>query len=321
MRSKLLSKNSVRLCSEICLLLCSMNGYSQDSLLSKSQQDSIKREMDSTFDDAGFFRANSYWLASLNYMSNNIYLGRKDSVASPYLTATVGYYHKTGLFVSASASYLIEPGQERIDLSTIDGGYSLFSGNFEGSIILSKYFFSSQSYNVRSEIEGSANLSTSYEFGIVRPTLQGTLNFGSRNDYGLGLGLEHTYHLFNKRLTIIPGMMMNASTENYYNDYYEFRRYSLKRLRILQRVLGEISVSAFVENPGAFKILDYEMIIPLTYSMKKFMLGLTPTFTIPLNPAVVDRTTTTKLGSKTKQIAKEKIDNSFFVLASISYSF
>jgi hypothetical protein len=297
--------------------------FAQDSLARQQfLKDSIEKEMDSIFNDAGFLKPRSFWLANINYLSNNVYLGRKDSVLSPYFTASVGYYHKSGLFVNASASYLTEPGQGRIDLATIDGGYSLIKPKFEGSVTISKYIFSSESYNVRSEIEGSVNIFIGYDLGFIKPTLQGTLNFGDNTDYSAELGLEHTFYAIERKLTITPTIVVNASTQNYYNNYYKIRRYSLARLKKLQRLLGSITLSAYVEDPGQFKILDHEFKLPITYSIKKFTFNFSPSYAIPENAAVVDVTVTSaRLGTRTKQRGKEQISNSFFFITGVSYSF
>jgi hypothetical protein len=297
--------------------------FAQDSLARQQfLKDSIEKEMDSVFNDAGFLKPRSFWLANINYLSNNVYLGRKDSVLSPYFTASVGYYHKSGLFVNASASYLTEPGQGRIDLATIDGGYSLIKPKFEGLITISKYIFSSESYNVRSEIEGSANIFVGYDFDFIKPTLQATFNFGDNTDYAAELGLEHTFYAVERKLTITPTIVVNASTQNYYNNYYRMRRYSLARLKKLQKLLGSITVGAYVEDPSQFKILDYEYSIPVTYSIKKFTFNFSPSYIVPENAAIVDVTVTSaRLGTRTKQRGKEQISNSFFIVTGVSYSF
>ena len=297
--------------------------FAQDSVLrQKFIKDSIEKEMDSVFADGGLFKPKSFWLANINYLSNNVYLGRKDSILSPYLTASLGYYHKSGLFINASASYLTEPGFGRIDLALIDGGYSYIKPKFEGLITLSKYIFSNQSYNVRSEIEGSANVFIAYDFDFIKPTFQGTLNFGDNTDYTAELGLEHTFYALDRKLNITPTVVVNASTQNYYNDYYKFRRYSLARLKRLQKIFGAITISSYVENPGQFKILDYECSLPINYSTKKFTFSFAPSFAVPVNPAIVDVTViSARLGTRSKQRGKETLNNSFFFTTGISYSF
>src|SRR5580698_4161644 len=144
------------ICLPLTLFLIVGQSLAQDSLSREAFiKDSVERSVDSLLSDfRGMKDRESFWLASLNFLNNNVYLGRKDSIASPYFTASLSYYHKSGLFINASASYLTKPGQNRIDLSTIDGGYTYLSKKFEGTITISKYFFSPESYNVRSEIEG-----------------------------------------------------------------------------------------------------------------------------------------------------------------------
>jgi len=319
-----LLKNTIFL---VCLCItCSFhpNRLSAQDSTSKEKflKDSIEKEMDSVFNDASFLKEKSFWLANVNYLSNNVYFGRKDSVPSPYFTASLGYYHKSGLFVNASASYLTEPGQGRIDLATIDGGYSLITTKFEGLITVSKYIYSSESYNVRSKIEGSASILLAYDLGFVKPALEGVVNLGDNTDYGATFGLEHTFYAMDKRLSITPTANANASTQNYYNNYFKFRRYSLDRLRLLKRLLGEITISAYVENPGQFKILDYEFSIPINFTQKRFSFNVLPTFAIPVNPAVTDVTTSSsRLGTRTIVRGKEQLTASLFFTVGVSYSF
>lgn len=46
----------------------------------------------------------SYFKADLNYLNDLVYLGRRDSIAVPYLTATIGYYHKSGFYLTGALS-------------------------------------------------------------------------------------------------------------------------------------------------------------------------------------------------------------------------
>jgi hypothetical protein len=305
-----------------CSLLFNESAAQDSAARQKHLKDSIETEMDYDFNDPTLFQLKSFWLESVNFLSNNVYLGRKDSVPSPYITESIGYYHKSGLFINASASYLTEPGQGRIDLFTIDGGYSLITKKFDGILTVSKYFFSPESYNVRSDIEGTVDIFLAYDLGIVKTTLQAILNFGDNLDYTTELGLEHTFYALDRKLRITPTFNANASTQNYYNNYYKYSRYTLDRRKILKRVLGAVTISAFVEDPGQFKIMDYEWAIPISYSLKKFTFNLSPTFALPVNPAITDVTiTSTRLGTSSKVRGKEQLANSFFLTAGVTYSF
>jgi hypothetical protein len=305
----------------ICLCICILfqrTLFAQDSTARKAFiKDSVEKSMDSLFRDFSPPALKSYFVAGVSFLSNNVYLGRKDSVATPYITPSLSYYHKSGLFVSASASYLLDPGEDRIDLVTIEGGYSLITKNFDGQITVAKFFFNKQSFNVRSEIEGSAEMFLGYNLGFIKPTLALTTSFGDKTDYAAAVGLEHTFYSTDRDLTITPTIVANASTQNYYNDYYKLRRYALSRLN---RILG-YSISAFVENASQFKMLDYEASLPINYSINKLTFNFTPSFAIPVNPAVVSATLTTNSGIVRTKTAREKLKNSFFYTAGISLSF
>ena len=53
----------------------------------------------------------SYGLVGTNYSSDLIFLGRKSSAKTPYLSVATGYYHKSGLFINGGASYLASSGE------------------------------------------------------------------------------------------------------------------------------------------------------------------------------------------------------------------
>src|SRR5438309_6685303 len=100
-------------------LICVSQSFAQDSLEQKEV---------------------SYFKFSGEYLSDNVYNGRKDSTAIPYLTPTVGYYHKSGLFLVASASWLST--EHRLDEMTIQGGYSFSKNKLDGEFSVANYIYS-----------------------------------------------------------------------------------------------------------------------------------------------------------------------------------
>src|SRR5450432_1157187 len=119
----------------------------------------------------------SYFSAGLSYLTNSIYNGRKDSLITPYITPTLGYYDKSGFFIDGALSYLSRSGSGRIDLFTAEIGYDFDAGNFDGEIAASKYFYNSQSTNVKSQISGSVVFTGSYDLTYIKPTINAGINF------------------------------------------------------------------------------------------------------------------------------------------------
>jgi hypothetical protein len=283
--------------------------------------DSLARLPDSTIrlSDLAVQPKKSYWQATLSYMSDNVYLGRKDSAKLPYLVPGIGYYHKSGLFADVSLAYATIPGDVHIDLVALEAGYAITKGNFDGQIAASKYYYSSQSFSVRSEIKGSVVADAGYDLQWIKPTLEATLNFDNATDYSIGLGLQHTFYVAADAIDFTPTFVANAGTQNYYNSYYIHRRYSRTRPNG-KTVKG--TITATVIDPSAFRILDYEASLPVNYTLKKFVFSFTPTLAFPVNPAMVSRTVDPDNGAPTtKMVVFEKLQNSFFWTLGLTYKF
>ena len=99
-------------------------------------------------------QAFSYLMPGLYYVSDAVFMGRRDSIAAPYLMPSLGYYHKSGWYAEGSASYLVASGEGRIDLIMLGGGYQFTKGDFSGNLSATAYLFSEDSYNVKSETSG-----------------------------------------------------------------------------------------------------------------------------------------------------------------------
>lgn len=297
-------------CCALCQLL-------QTSLMAQDSRDSSATARDSATTTTT--PKKSYWQAGLSYLSDNVYLGRKDSVRIPYVMPTIGYYHKSGLYADATLGYAILPGNSHIDMVSLEAGYALTTGNFDGQVAASKFFYSSKSYSVRSEIDANIVVDASYDLHFIKPTFEATFNFGNNTDYVLTWGLQHTFYAAGDHLDITPGFVMNSGTQNYYDSYYRKRKYSKTR-KNGTTVNG--TITATVVDPSAFKTLDYEASIPLNYTLGKFTFNFTPTLAIPVNPAQVTRVTQPTGGGATTKVATlEKLNNSFFWNLGLSFKF
>src|ERR1700693_418603 len=124
-----------------------------------------------------------------NYQSNDVYLGRKDSSVLPYYIPFLSYFDKSGLYFSAHLNYLKNTEASRGDLGILEAGYIFSSGNYDGQVNVSKFFYNSQSTNISSEIQAGFEYQNGFDFGFVKPTLDINLSFGNKIDYTGGFGL------------------------------------------------------------------------------------------------------------------------------------
>lgn len=255
----------------------------------------------------GSMKKKSYGLAGTNYNSDIVFLGRKSSAKTPYLSAFAGYYHKSGLFINGGASYLAASGENRIDLFTVTSGYDFYLKNFGAGIYGTKYFFNDKSYTVKSELSGNVSAYMGYDFDIVDVYIDGSTYFSNTTDFIVGAGVRHTFYAANDKLTITPAIYLNSGTQNYYSDYNNNRRF---RRNMMSNGGGSPSMGTGMTGAGSFNVLDYEWSVPLSYTMKKLNFSFTPFFAIPVNPATI---------TNNQDTYKEDLSNSFFWSVGVSY--
>lgn len=258
----------------------------------------------------------SYFEAGLSYLSNNVYLGRHDSLKIPYLTSSFNYYNKSGFYAGSSLSYLTSAGNSRVDLVEIEAGYAFIKNHYSGIVAAEKDFYNNQSKNVRAETKGSLNGTFFYDLGFIKPSLHGGIIFSSTDDYYASFGLEHSFFFDDDNFEITPTFFINASTQNYYNSYLKKRKYKTKKKN--QTVT---STKAYLPNTSQFKIMDYEFSVPLDYSAGKFIFDFTPTASLPVNPNVVITTVTATSGSSVTKTKAETLSSIVCWTAGITYSF
>jgi len=266
-------ENKPLLCLIVSLLLCTCT-WAQDTLAKLPDSIPVKRK--------------SHLKIEMGYLSDNVYLGRSVSVKIPYITAGLRYIHRSGLFAGVSANYLSTEG--RTDMFQLNGGYMISKGNWDAEISGSKYYYNANSYSVNAETKGEISVYSSYDLGWVSPSLTAGMKFSEATDYTATLGLEHDFSFLEERLQVEPAVNINAATQNYYNAYFEKRKYATTR-KGKQKVVG--AITANTEDAARFKILDYELTVPVEFTQRRFTIGITPVYAIPVNPNQVNITVTT----------------------------
>lgn len=248
----------------------------------------------------------SYGLVSANYNSDIVFLGRKSSSRAPYLSAQAGYYHKSGLFINSTVSYLAASREKRIDLFTASGGYDYYKNNFVAGISATAYFFNNKSYTANSALTGYLGAYAGYDFDIVQVYMDGTAYLSNATDFILGLGVSHSFYLADDHLQIAPFAYIYAGTQNYYGDYGNNQRFG----RHMLDGGSSQSPGTGMMGGGVFNILDYELSIPVSYTLNKFRFFFIPVYAIPVNAATI---------TNNQDTYKEDITNSFFWSLGVNY--
>lgn len=268
--------------------------------------------------------------AGLKYISNNVYLGRIDSANIMYIVPSIGYYHKSGLHVGASLSYQLDAGTSKIDEVSLEGGYDFNIGErFSGGLSVGKYFYDLYSISLTSVNNFGIGSNFSYDLSVLSLSAGASLSFNDRTDITTSAGLNRCFEIGD--LTIDPALRINSGTQNYYNSYLVAGKSHLTGNKGRGKGIGNIksagkgksgtnkattvtsAATYSVIKASQYKILDYEISIPVSYSVHNFKFDIVPTYSIPVNPA--------SILSSAGTIEKEAIANHFVFQLEIAYKF
>ncbi len=305
----------------ILMLTLAFCGFAQQDTIAKKIDSAVTKLNTPASDTAvkkAVSKSKSYFLGSLSYLTNSVYNGRKDSVATPYITPMIGYYNKSGFYINAALSYLARAGSGRVDLFNIEAGYDFYIGDFDGEVSASKSFYNSASTNVQASITGSVYFNGAYDLVYIKPTFEAGVIFGTNPDYVFNFGLEHTFYQLKDKLRITPTFSAYGSTQNYYGAYYDKRKMKTKK-----KTDVTYEVTAGVEDASKYKMLNYEFSLPIRYTVKKkITFSIVPFYAIPVNPSIVKVELKPVNGGNTiTRSSAEVISNSFYCYFGLSYKF
>lgn len=276
------------------LLIVSVSSYSQD-----------KKGPDSS---SAIAKESSYVLAGTAFNSDIVFLGRKGLSKSPYISASAGYYHKSGFFITGIVSYLAASQQNRIDLFTASGGYDFYKKNFTTGVSATGYAFNNKSYTVKSALTANLNAYADYDFGILEVYTDGTIYFSNQSDFIFSAAVSHNFYTANDKLKISPTFSLYGGTQNYYSNYNNNKRFGQHMLN----TGNSNTMGTGMMNGSILNIQDYEFSVPVIYDLKHFRFQFLPVYAIPVNPATITDNLNTY---------QEGLSNTFFWSMGVFYKF
>jgi hypothetical protein len=174
------------------------------------QQDSMKIDKDDLKEVN-----KTHFETGMSFQNNDVYLGRKDSTILPYYIPFISYFLKSGLYFSVHLNYLKNAEASRVDLVTMEAGYVFSSGDYDGQVNISKFFYNSQSTSVSSEIQAGFEFQNGFDLGFIKPNLDINLSFGNKIDYTGSFGLERGFTALHMKLEFTPTLTVNGGTQNF----------------------------------------------------------------------------------------------------------
>jgi len=260
---------------------------------------------------------NSYFTVDLNYVSDAIFMGRKDSISAPYLYPSMTYHHKSGFYGSGSFSYLTKPDQSRVDLFLVTAGFDFKTKKLLGDFSITKYFFNEESFNVISEVEADVTANLSYDFDLLNVSVSAStfFNNSSSSDFFLSSELSHDFISENQQFQISPTVGINLGSQNFYEEYYVINRLGGDRVSGNGNNTGgslENITTVSIQESEKFDIMAIEFSLPMWYTHKDLTISFLPALVFPQSKAniVVD-----------EELVEEDLKETFYWMVGLSYRF
>jgi hypothetical protein len=229
----------------------------------------------------------------VNYLSNNVFMGRADTVRTPTIIPDIKYTFKNGIYLSATANYIPNRVTNKLDGGSASFGYDYdITEDLSGGVSFTKLFYSANSTQIGSAIGSTINANLTYDIAsIITPIVSVDYNFlkqGFGHDIFVNAGLSHDFAvegiLGNKDLFIIsPSVALNAGTQNFYDAYFVLKKYKLTAKAKALEAAAEKLITKRKEQLSKFNTLDYEFSVPVEYKVGVLILSVTPTYAMAEN--------------------------------------
>lgn len=266
----------------------------------------------------------SYAEGQLNYISDAVFLGRKDTATAPYLYATMGYHHKSGVYGEGSVSYLTKSNESRIDLFLLSAGYEKTFGSLSTDFSVTKYFFNEESYNVISSVDAAITAQLRYEMELLNLAWAGSVYFSGNNstDIMMLAQLSHDFTTSNNRWQISPILEFQFGSQKFYEQYF-----IEQKLKKGTNANGSSSgngsgtggsddtstiTTVQLSESESFNLMAVEVNLAIWYQSPPFTASLIPSYVIPTNESEI---------SVGDSLVKENLESTFYLMAGIAYRF
>ena len=259
----------------------------------------------------------SYFKVDMNYISDAVFMGRKDSVTAPYLYPSITYHHNSGVYTTGSFSFLTKSDQSRIDLFLITAGFDFTANKLMGDISLTKYFFNEESYNVISEVEADITASLTFDFDLINLMVGASTYFNknSSSDFFLSSEVSHDFISSDQHFQFSPTAGIYLGSQNFYEEYYINNRIGSGRGSGHGTGSGsttQTTTMVSIQESEKFNVMAIELSAPMWYTDNSFTISFLPALVIPQSEAtiIVD-----------ENLVDENLKETFYWMVGLSYRF
>lgn len=228
-----------------------------------------------------------------NYLSNNVFMGRADTVRTPTILPELKYTFKNGIFLSATADYIPNRVTNKLDGGSAAAGYDFdITDDLTAGASFTKLFYAANSTQIGSAISSTVNANLSYNIAdVITPLVSVDYNFlkqGFGHDIFFNAGISHDFAakgIFgdNDLVIISPTASLNAGTQNFYDAYFVLKKYKLTAKAQALEDAAERLITKRKQQLSQFTMLDYEFSAPVEYKLGALILSFIPTYALAEN--------------------------------------
>ena len=227
--------------------------------------------------------------ASLSYGTNSSFFGRTQTTRFPYVAGELTYKSRVGIWGSV-VSYNLLNTTSFVDETDLSVGWDGdLSKTVDASVSYSHFLFAANSPLVKSSVNNSIDSYLGWDWGYVYSRLNAAYLFGETNDFFLVLDNSRNFEIervFTPRgyLSIEPRVSLTAGTQRFAETSLEQQKLRGNAPRTTPgRGNGGGAGTTVTTTPTRFRALNYELRVPVTYSLGALSLQVAWRYAVPVN--------------------------------------
>ncbi|WP_426062025.1 hypothetical protein [Hymenobacter sp. B1770] len=230
--------------------------------------------------------------ATLSYGNNSSFFGRTQTTRLPYAAGELTYKSRVGVWGSVM-SYNLFDTSSFIDETDVSVGWDGdLSKKVDASVSYSRFLFAENSPLVKSSINNSLDGYVGLDWGYVYSRLNASYLFGETNDFFLVLD-QSRYFEIDKVLTpkgylsIQPRVSVTAGTQRFAETSIEQQQVRGNQSRPVPgrgpAGTGTSPTTTTTTTTTQFRVLNYELRVPVTYSLGIWSVQAAWRYALPVN--------------------------------------
>jgi hypothetical protein len=231
--------------------------------------------------------------AGLQFISNQTYAGRTDSLKLPVLIPEFNFEFQKGFFINTKGYLNLSGGKTTFDGVSIEPGYEFSKKKWNGSLSVIKNFISDSSNLIIAPVNASLEFYLNKETKIVTPYIGSEYVFSAEgNDFivygGLSKNISFSKEEAKTTVDVEPSFGLTAGSQNFYYSFLKsFSSNGQSRGKGKGRGNGNSTSTTVTQTAqqqsNQFTLLSTSYELPITVTAHKLKWVTTPTLEMPIN--------------------------------------